>query len=99
MRSHLGRWAIYLSGVKYTIKCRPGRVHENTDFLSRIPIASIDARPTLLLVALESKDPTRCVAIFVVILTKVNFPTKTAGLMSHLGSRNQIICTRRTSMS
>ena len=57
--SRLGRWAIFLSGVKYTIKYRPGRVHENADCLSRIPVASIEARPTELLVAIkeQASDP------------------------------------------
>ena len=39
----LGRWAIRLANVKYTIRYRPGRVHENADCLSRIPIASVTA--------------------------------------------------------
>ncbi len=37
----LGRWAILLSNLKYTIRYRPGRVNENADFLSRIPIAAV----------------------------------------------------------
>lgn len=40
----LGRWAILLSNVKYTIRYRPGRIHENADFLSRIPIASVSTQ-------------------------------------------------------
>ena len=32
----VGRWAVELSGTKYTIRYRPGRVHENADCLSRI---------------------------------------------------------------
>ena len=37
----LGRWSIMLANLKYSIKYRPGRVHENADFLSRIPINSV----------------------------------------------------------
>lgn len=40
----LGRWAIILSNVKYTVRYRPERVHENADLLSRIPIASVQAK-------------------------------------------------------
>ena len=39
----LGRWSIMLANLKYSIKYRPGRVHENADFLSRIPINSVRA--------------------------------------------------------
>jgi transposase InsO family protein len=60
--SRLGRWAILLAGVKYTIKYRPGRVHENADCLSRIPVASIEARPTEYAIAMteQSLDPLCC---------------------------------------
>ena len=38
--SKLGRWSMRLSALNYTIKYRPGRVHENADFLSRIALVS-----------------------------------------------------------
>ncbi|KZS03765.1 Uncharacterized protein APZ42_033426 [Daphnia magna] len=41
----LGRWAILLSNMKFSVQYRPGRVHENTDFLSRIPMNLISAVP------------------------------------------------------
>ncbi|KZR96334.1 Uncharacterized protein APZ42_009384, partial [Daphnia magna] len=41
----LGRWAILLSNMKFSVKYRPGRVHENADFLSRIPMNLISAIP------------------------------------------------------
>ena len=44
-KGRLGRWAILLSDLKYTIKYRPGRVHENADFLSRIKVAAVQAVP------------------------------------------------------
>ena len=44
-KGRLGRWAILLSNLKYTIKYRPGRVNENADFLSRIKVAAVQAIP------------------------------------------------------
>lgn len=41
----LGRWAIMLGNLKYTVQYRPGRVNENADCLSRIPIASVQIQP------------------------------------------------------
>ncbi|KZR95888.1 Uncharacterized protein APZ42_010080, partial [Daphnia magna] len=37
----LGRWSILLANLKYSIKYWPGRVNENADFLSRIPVNSV----------------------------------------------------------
>ena len=37
----LGRWATLLAGMKYKIKYRPARVHQNADCLSCLPIAAI----------------------------------------------------------
>lgn len=34
----LGRWSITLANMNYTIRYRPGRVHENADCLSRISV-------------------------------------------------------------
>ena len=36
----LGRWSILLGNFNYTIRYRPGRKHENADFLSRIAVVS-----------------------------------------------------------
>jgi hypothetical protein len=44
-KGRLGRWAILLSNLKYTIKYRPGRVNGNADFLSRIKVAAVQAIP------------------------------------------------------
>ncbi|KAI9551163.1 hypothetical protein GHT06_006378 [Daphnia sinensis] len=41
----LGRWAILLSNMKFSVQYRPGRVHENADFLSRIPMNLISVTP------------------------------------------------------
>ncbi|KZR95724.1 Uncharacterized protein APZ42_010351, partial [Daphnia magna] len=41
----LGRWAILLSNMKFSVQYRPGQVHENTDFLSRIPMNLISVIP------------------------------------------------------
>ena len=32
----VGRWSVDLSSMKYTVKYRPGRIHQNADCLSRI---------------------------------------------------------------
>ncbi|KAI9552203.1 hypothetical protein GHT06_022542 [Daphnia sinensis] len=37
----LGRWSIILANLKYSIKYRPGRVHENADFFSRLPVQAV----------------------------------------------------------
>ncbi|KZS04596.1 Uncharacterized protein APZ42_032415 [Daphnia magna] len=41
----LGRLSIMLANLKYSMKYRPGRVHENVDFLSRIPVQSEQVAP------------------------------------------------------
>ncbi|KZS18244.1 Uncharacterized protein APZ42_015662 [Daphnia magna] len=41
----LGRWSIMLANLKYSIKFRPDRVNENADFLSRIPVNSVQTAP------------------------------------------------------
>jgi hypothetical protein len=41
----LGRWAIMLGNLKYTVQYRPGRVNENADCLSRVPIAVVHMQP------------------------------------------------------
>jgi hypothetical protein len=41
----LGRWAIMLGNLKYTVQYRPGRVNENADCLSRVPIAVVHIQP------------------------------------------------------
>ncbi|KAI9565040.1 hypothetical protein GHT06_008785 [Daphnia sinensis] len=41
----LGRWAIMLGNLKYTVRYRPGRVNENADFLSRIPVVAVQVQP------------------------------------------------------
>ncbi|KZS10210.1 Uncharacterized protein APZ42_025363 [Daphnia magna] len=41
----LGGWSILLANLKYSIKYRPGRVNENADFLSRIPVNSVRTTP------------------------------------------------------
>jgi hypothetical protein len=37
----LGRWSIMLANTNYTVKYRPRRIHENADFVSRIPVCSV----------------------------------------------------------
>ena len=37
----LGRWAIQLANMKYKIKYKPGRIHQNADCLSRIQMTCI----------------------------------------------------------
>ena len=37
----LGRWAVQLANMKYKIKYKPGRVHQNADCLSRIQMLQI----------------------------------------------------------
>ena len=39
----LGRWAVLLAGYDYKIVYRPGRVHQNADYLSRLRVAAITA--------------------------------------------------------
>ena len=41
----LGRWAIMLGNLKYTVQYRPGRVNENAYCLSRVPIAVVHMQP------------------------------------------------------
>ena len=55
----LGRWAIMLSNMKFTVQYRPGRVHENADFLSRIPMNLILAKPgdNEVMLREQQKDP------------------------------------------
>jgi hypothetical protein len=56
----LGRWSIMLANMNYTIRFRPGRVNENADFLSRIPVSSVQAREesdNLVLVWEQRDDP------------------------------------------
>jgi hypothetical protein len=56
----LGRSSIMLANMDCTIRFRPGRVNENADFLSRIPICSVREREVsdnLVLVWEERDDP------------------------------------------
>jgi hypothetical protein len=55
----LGRWATMLSNMKFSVQYRPGRVHENADFLSRIPINLILAKPgdNEVILREQQKDP------------------------------------------
>jgi hypothetical protein len=64
----LGRWAIQLSNMKFTVQYRPGRVHENADFLSRVQMNLILARPddNLVMCQEQQKDPL-CKAILAFI--------------------------------
>jgi hypothetical protein len=41
----LGRWAIMLGNLKYTNQYGPGRVNENADCLSRVPIPVVHMQP------------------------------------------------------
>jgi len=68
----LARWAMRLSCYDFTVKHRPGRIHNNADGLSRarsarshdepppehtaIEAASVDHDPDLLLAALEAQE-------------------------------------------
>jgi len=56
----LGRWSIMLANTNYTVRYRPGRIHENADFLSRIPVCSIrekEVSENLALVWEQRDDP------------------------------------------
>ena len=60
----LGRWAILLAGMKYKIKYIPGRVHQNADCLSRLPIASItELTNESVSLAAKQKEDTLCTDI------------------------------------
>ena len=54
----LGRWAIQLTNMKYKIKYKPGRVHQNADCLSRIQMAYIkhDFNSELSIIKSQSED-------------------------------------------
>lgn len=54
--SRLGRWAILLAGIKYKIRYRPGRVHENADFLSRIPVSAVEPRLAEFKIAMKEQE-------------------------------------------
>ena len=56
----LGRWSIMLANTNYTVKYRPGRIHENADFLSRIPVCSVRASPTNVVMIKEQEKDLLC---------------------------------------
>jgi hypothetical protein len=56
----LGRWSIMLANTNYTVKYRPGRIHENADFLSRIPVCSVRASPANVVMIKEQEKDLLC---------------------------------------
>ena len=46
-----------LAKTNYTVKYRPGRIHENADFLSRIPICSVkESSANVVMINEQKKD-------------------------------------------
>ncbi len=43
-KCRLGRWAIEFSSLKYKITYKPGKEHDNADFLSRIQVVTEEER-------------------------------------------------------
>ena len=49
-----------LANTNYTVKYRPGRIHENADFLSRIPVCSVRASPANMVIIKEQDKDLLC---------------------------------------
>ena len=56
----LGRWSIMFANTNYTVKYRPGRIHENADFLSRIPVYSVMQSPANVVMIKEQEKDVLC---------------------------------------
>jgi hypothetical protein len=53
-----------LANTNYTVKYRPGRIHENADFLSRIPVCSVRESPANVVIINEQKKDLLCNDIY-----------------------------------